>query len=107
MLSDCKFHDSIVGGSTMEWPFGPYETVMGAILLLTIPIQRILTRDEPEMRVALSDLLGEIKEKGYKWHISVYLIMYGFKAFIDQHNEAIKPRVGGFTHYIHLSLIHI
>ena len=36
----------------MEWPFGPYETVMGAILLLTIPIQRILTRDEPEMRVA-------------------------------------------------------
>ena len=85
----------------MEWPFGPYETVMGTILLLTIPIQRILTRDEPEMRVALSDLLGEIKEKGYKWHISVYLIMYGFKAFIDQHNEAIKPRVGGFTHYIH------
>ena len=85
----------------MEWPFGPYETVMGAILLLTIPIQRILTRDEPEMRVALSDLLGEIKEKGYKWHISVYVIMYGFKAFIDQHNEAIKPRVGGFTHYIH------
>ena len=46
----------------MEWPFGPYETVMGAILLLTIPIQRILTRDEPEMRVALSDILGEIKE---------------------------------------------
>ena len=85
----------------MDWPFGPYETVMGAILLMTIPIQRFLTRDEPEMRVALSDLLGEIREKGYKWHISVYVIMYGFKAFIDQHNEAIKPRVGGFTHYIH------
>ena len=85
----------------MDWPFGPYETVMGAILLMTIPIQRFLTRDGPEMRVALSDLLGEIREKGYKWHISVYVIMYGFKAFIDQHNEAIKPRVGGFTHYIH------
>ena len=49
----------------MEWPFGPYETVMGTILLLTIPIQRILTRDEPEMRVTLSDLRGEIKDKGY------------------------------------------
>ena len=59
----------------MEWPFGPYETVMGAILLLTIPIQRILTRDEPEMRVALPELLEEIKEKGYKWHISVYLLI--------------------------------
>ena len=84
--------------SPMQWPFGPYETVMGAILLMTIPIQRILTRDEPEMRVPLIDLLGEIRSKGYKWHISVFLIMYGFKAFIDQHNEAIKPRVGGFTH---------
>ena len=71
MFGDCKFLDSIVGGSNMEWPFGPYETVMGAILLLTIPIQRILTRDEPEMRVALSDILGEIKEKGYKWHLSL------------------------------------
>ena len=91
----------MANGPTMEWPFGPYETVMGAILLLTIPIQRVLTRDEPEMRVGLSDLIGEIKEKGYKWHISVYVIMYGFKAFIDQHNEAIKPRVGGFTHYVH------
>ena len=101
LLGDCKFHDSIVGGSAMDWPFGPYETVMGAILLLTIPIHRILTRDEPEMRVALSDIIKEVKEKGYKWHISVYLIMYGFKAFIDQHNEAIKPRVGGFTHYVH------
>ena len=85
----------------MEWPFGPYETVMGAIVLLTIPIQRILTRDEPETRVAIPELLGEIKEKGYKWHISVYVVMYGFKLFIDQHNEAIKPRVGGFTHYVH------
>ena len=85
----------------MAWPFGPYETVMGTILMMTIPLQRLLTRDEPEMRVAFSDLLGEIREKGYKWHISVYLVMYGFKAFIDQHNEAIKPRVGGYTHYVH------
>ena len=64
LLGDCKFHDSIVGGSAMDWPFGPYETVMGAILLLTIPIHRILTRDEPEMRVALSDIIKEVKEKG-------------------------------------------
>ena len=64
MLGDCKFHDSIVDGSIMDWPFGPYETVMGAILLLTIPIHRILTRDEPEMRVALSDIIKEVKEKG-------------------------------------------
>jgi len=85
----------------MEWPFGPYETVMGAILLMTIPLQRLLTRDEPEMRVPFSDLLGEIRDKGYKWHISIFVVMYGFKAFIDQHNEAIKPRVGGFTHYVH------
>ena len=85
----------------MEWPFGPYETVMGTILLMTIPLQRLLTRDEPEMRVPLSELLAEIRDKGYKWHISIFVVMYGFKAFIDQHNEAIKPRVGGFTHYVH------
>lgn len=85
----------------MEWPFGPYETVMGVILISTVPIHRLLTRDEPEMRVPLSGLLAEIREKGYKWHISVFLVMYAFKAFIDQHNEAIKPRVGGFTHYVH------
>ena len=75
----------------MEWPFGPYETVMGAILLMTIPLQRLLTRDEPGMRVPLAELLVEIREKGYKWHISIFVVMYGFKAFIDQHNEAIKP----------------
>lgn len=85
----------------MAWPFGPYWTVMGTILLMTIPLQRLLTRDEPEMRVAFSDLLEEIREKRYKWHISVYLVMYGFKFFIDQHNEAIKPKVGGYTHYVH------
>ena len=85
----------------MEWVFGPYETMMGVILLMTIPLQRLLTRDEPEMRVPLSELFAEIKEKGYKWHISIFVVMYVFKAFIDQHNEAIKPRVGGFTHYVH------
>ncbi|MFL2975520.1 MAG: hypothetical protein ACJZ42_04310 [Candidatus Thalassarchaeaceae archaeon] len=85
----------------MGWPFGPYETVLGIILLMTIPLQRLLTRDEPGMRVPLSELLEEIKEKGYKWHISIFVVMYVFKAFIDQHNEAIKPRVGGFTHYVH------
>ena len=30
----------------MEWVFGPYETMMGVILLMTIPLQRLLTRDE-------------------------------------------------------------
>ena len=85
----------------MEWVFGPYETVMGTILLMTIPLQRLLTRDEKEMRVPISELFTEIREKGYKWHISIFAVMYGFKAFIDQHNEAIKPRVGGFTHYVH------
>ena len=85
----------------MAWPIGPYETVMAAILLATIPLQRLLTRDEPEMRVGLRELGNEIREKGYKWHISLYVVMYLFKAFVDQHNEAIKPRVGGFTHVIH------
>jgi len=85
----------------MNWPVGPYETVMGLILISTIPLHRFLTRDEPEMRVRFGDLATEIKEKGYKWHISIYLVMYLFKAFIDQHNEAIKPRVGGFTHFVH------
>ncbi len=84
----------------MQWPFGPYETVMAAILLATLPIQRLLTRDEPEMRVQLGDLVQEIRDMGYKWHISIYVVMYAFKAFIDQHNEAIKPRVGGFTHFV-------
>jgi len=85
----------------MDWPIGPYETVMIAILSITIPIHRFLTRDEPEMRVPLSGLVDEIRQKGYKWHIGMYVMMYAFKAFIDQHNEAIKPEVGGFTHYVH------
>ena len=84
----------------MQWPFGPYETVMASILIATIPLQRLLTRDEPEMRVHFGNLVQEIRDKGYKWHISIYVVMYAFKAIIDQHNEAIKPRVGGFTHYV-------
>jgi len=85
----------------MDWPIGPYETVMVAIIITTIPLHWLLTRDEPGMRVGLGDLLGEIRDKGYKWHISIYVVMYLFKWIIDQHNEAIKPRVGGFTHYIY------
>ena len=85
----------------MAWPIGPYETVMAAILLATIPLHLLLTRDEPEMRVGLRDLGSEIRERGYIWHISLYVVMYLFKAFVDQHNEAIKPRVGGFTHILH------
>ena len=85
----------------VELQFGPYQVVMAFIVLATVPVQRILTRNEPEMRVNPRDLLSEIREKGYKWHISIYVLMYLLKAFIDQHNEAIKPRVGGFTHKIY------
>ena len=60
----------------MAWPIGPYETVMAAILLATIPLQRLLTRDEPEMRVGLRELGNEIRGKGYRWHISLYVVMY-------------------------------
>ena len=45
----------------MAWPIGPYETVMAAILLATIPLHLLLTRDEPEMRVGLRDLGSEIR----------------------------------------------
>ncbi len=85
----------------MLWPVGPYETMMVVILSLTIPLQRLLTRDEPEMRLPLRGLPDEIRAKSYQWHIAMYALMYLFKAFIDQHNEAIKPRVGGFTHLVY------
>ncbi len=85
----------------MLWSVGPYETMMVVILSLTIPVQRLLTRDESEMRLPLRGLPDEIRAKGYKWHIAMYALMYLFKAFIDQHNEAIKPRVGGFTHLVY------
>ena len=85
----------------MLWPVGPYETMMVVILSVTIPLQRLLTRDEPEMRLPVRELPDEIRAKGYQWHIAMYVLMYLFKAFIDQHNEAIKPRVGGFTHLVY------
>ena len=74
---------------------------MGLILLSTVPLHLFLTRNSPEDRVGFSELFSEMKQKGYKWHISIYFLMFGFKAIIDQHNEAIKPRVGGFTHVVH------
>ncbi len=85
----------------MDWPIGPYETSMGALLLLTLPMHRFLTRDEPEQRIPLRNLTNEIKEKGYYWHISLYLLMFLYKAAIDHHNEPIKAKVGGFTHWIY------
>jgi len=63
----------------MDWPIGPYETSMGALLLLTLPMHRFLTRDEPEQRIPLRNLTNEIKEKGYYWHISLYLLMFLYK----------------------------
>ena len=85
----------------MNWPIGPYGTSMGALLLFTLPIHFFLTRDEKERRVSLVDLPKEIKEKGYWWHILLYLLMFIFKAIIDYHNEPMKARVGGFTHWIY------
>jgi len=85
----------------MEWPPGPYEYAMFALLLMTIPIQRLLTRDEVHMRVPLRGLLDEIRDKGYWWHISLYVLMFLYKAIIDHHNEPMKARVGGYTHWVH------
>ena len=85
----------------MDWPIGPYGTSMGALLLFTLPIHFFLTRDEKERRVSLVDLPKEIREKGYWWHILLYLLMFIFKAIIDYHNEPMKARVGGFTHWIY------
>ena len=85
----------------MEWPPGPYEYAMFALLLMTIPVQRLLTRDEVHMRVPLRGLLDEIRDKGYWWHIALYVLMFLYKAIIDHHNEPMKARVGGYTHWIH------
>ena len=85
----------------MWWPIGPYGTIMAFILASTIPLRNLLTRDEPDERLKISDLPGEIRSKGYKWHISLYLAMYLYKAVIDHHNEPLKSRVGGYTHWIH------
>ena len=85
----------------MWWPFGPYGTMMAVILLSTIPLRNLLTRDEPEKRLKLSELPSEIRAKGYHWHISLYVVMYLVKFLIDQHNEPMKARVGGYTHWVH------
>ena len=85
----------------MLWPIGPYGTMMLVILLSTIPLRNLLTRDEPEKRLTLSELPSEIRDKGYHWHISLYVLMYVYKFLIDQHNEPMKPRVGGYTHWVH------
>ena len=85
----------------MWWPIGPYGTMMAVILLSTIPLRNLLTRDEPDKRLALSELPAEIRAKGYHWHISLYVVMYLNKFLIDQHNESMKARVGGYTHWVH------
>ena len=85
----------------MDWPIGPYGTSMGALLLMTLPIHFFLTRDEKDRRVSLRELPNEIKKKGYWWHILLYVLMFIYKAMIDHHNEPMKDRVGGFTHWIY------
>ena len=85
----------------MWWPIGPYGTMMLVILLSTIPLRNLLTRDEPDKRLALSELPAEIRAKGYHWHISLYVVMYAVKLIIDHHGEPMKARVGGYTHWIH------
>ena len=85
----------------MDWPIGPYGTSMGALLLLTLPIHYLLTRDEKDRRVSLRELPREIREKGYWWHILLYVLMFLYKAVIDYHNEPMKDKVGGFTHWIY------
>ena len=66
----------------MDWPIGPYGTSMGALLLLTLPTHYLLTRDEKDRRVSLRELPREIREKGYWWHISLYVLMFLYKAAI-------------------------
>ena len=85
----------------MNWPIGPYGTSMGLLLALTLPLHLIWTRKNPDYRVTPSELISEIKSKGYVWHISLYLAMFLFKAFTDYHNEPLKAMVGGFTHVVY------
>lgn len=61
----------------------------------------IWTRKNPDYRVTPSELISEIKTRGYIWHISLYLAMFLFKAFTDYHNEPLKAMVGGFTHVVY------
>ncbi|MEC7198187.1 MAG: hypothetical protein VXW37_02000 [Candidatus Thermoplasmatota archaeon] len=85
----------------MNWPIGPYGTSMGLLLALTLPLHMIWTRKNPDYRVAPSELISEIRTRGYIWHISLYLAMFVFKAFTDYHNEPLKAMVGGFTHVVY------
>ena len=84
----------------MNWPIGPYGTSMGLLLALTLPLHLIWTRKNPDYRVTPSELISEIKTRGYVWH-SLYLAMFLFKAFTDYHNEPLKAMVGGFTHVVY------
>ncbi len=74
---------------------------MGLLLALTLPLHLIWTRKNPDYRVTPSELISEIKSRGYVWHISLYLAMFLFKAFTDYHNEPLKAMVGGFTHVVY------
>ena len=74
---------------------------MGLLLALTLPLHLIWTRKNPDYRVTPSELISEIKTRGYVWHISLYLAMFLFKAFTDYHNEPLKVMVGGFTHVVY------
>jgi len=85
----------------VNWPIGPYGTSMGLLLALTLPLHLIWTRKNPDYRVTPSELISEIKSRGYVWHISLYLAMFLFKAFTDYHNEPLKAMVGGFTHVVY------
>ena len=85
----------------MNWPIGPYGTSMGLLLALTLPLHLIWTRKNPDYRVTPSELISEIKSRGYVWHISLYLAMFLFKAFTDYHNEPLKAMVGGLTHVVY------
>ena len=60
----------------MWWPIGPYGTMMLVILRSTIPLRNLLTRDEPEKRLTLSELPSEIRDKGYHWHISLLSLIH-------------------------------
>ena len=74
---------------------------MGLLLALTLPLHLFWTRKNPDYRVTPSELISEIKSRGYVWHISLYLAMFLFKAFTDYHNEPLKAMVGGFTHVVY------
>ena len=85
----------------MIWPFGPYGTSIGLLLALTTPLYLLWTRKDPNHRLSLREIPLEIMNQRYYWHILLYAVMFGFKAFTDHHNEPLKEMVGGYTHFIH------